>query len=181
MVDNQHQHPEIIRIIGGMAAAYPNFTVPRETFRVYAHLLEDIPLDLLRAAVSQAIATSEWFPTVAKLRQIAGELQARVSGQQPPTPFEAWAEVKRNILRPAERREWSHPLVLRAINTLGGMDAYGQSDIDDEGVWRAHFARAYEQLLTRCQDDAKLLPTVRDAVERLRLESGPGRPLRAML
>ncbi len=150
---------EVFKIITGIAAAYPNFTVPKATYQVYARLLADVQPDVLTAAAAKAAATCKFFPTVAEIREAATSLMPAVAGL--PTAYEAWGEVKRNVYH-SHRPVWSHPLIEKTINCLGGLDAFGQSNIEDEMSWRAQFLRAYQALAKFEHDDAMMLPEVRE-------------------
>jgi hypothetical protein len=61
----------------------------------YTAALSDLPFDVARAAVDRCLKTSEWIPTIARIRQEAGEVQIghRRSGS------EAWGDVMRAISR----------------------------------------------------------------------------------
>lgn len=48
-------------------------------------------------------------------------------------------------------REFSHPLIKQALEAIG---VKGLSDDESEGVIRAHFVKAYEQLIKRLSDDS---------------------------
>jgi len=154
-----------------LGAAYPRFPVPAETASVYAQLLADVDDALLVAAVKHHAATSKWFPTVAELREAALELRDVADGV--PTAEEAWGEVCEKMRRyppvPLENGwrvpEFSHPLILKAVNVLGGWVELGRSE---NGIAdRAHFFQIYPQLVARRRADVALLPSVRETIARL--------------
>lgn len=163
---------EVARILAMVAAAYPNYTLTKETAQVYARLLADVPVEALQAAAMQHTTQSKWFPAVAELRDIAFGFMS--GANDIPTALEAWAEVKREVMH-EHVAKFSHPLVKRAVDTLGGLSAYGQSDIDDEASWRARFVQSYEELRGRAMRNVTMLPEVREASERLRLSDGAQR------
>lgn len=141
---------------------YPKWKLEPENIGAYALILHDIPADLLRAAALQVASQSREFPPSAgTIRTAAFELAERANGV--PSAYEAWQQVKSNL----DGRYAMHPLALKAINALGGLRAFGMSEMDDEPSWRARFISAYESYLRRAQDDARMLPEVREVVGQL--------------
>lgn len=131
--------------------------------KVMALTLRDIDDELLKTAVIQHIATQKWFPSVADLRGAAQALIQRADGL--PDSYTAWKEVKANLGR--SNPQWSHPLVEKAINALGGLRDFGLSDVNDESSWRARFIAAYEQYQKREAEDRMMLPVVGSYVDKL--------------
>lgn len=166
---------EVLRVWAMLCAAYPTFardSAPdalQQTLHVYQQILADVPADVLEATALQHIASSKFFPTVAELRTIAVTLAA----PQFPTPMEAWGEVVRargrwcrydsNGNPPSP--EYSHAIIARIVRDMGGM-IYLQ-DSENETADRARFLEAYQTLVRREQEDAMLLPVVRDLAARL--------------
>jgi len=153
---------EIVKVLGTLAAAYPRFPLTKATSRVYVRLLLDLPVELLEDAALHSISTSEWFPTIAKLRAAAVEILAVQAGV--PTQFEAWAEVQRMITRPIKQRKWHHPLILEAMEGIGGMNSYGHSLVEAEASWRARFFEAYAAMIRREQEKL-LVPQIERLAE----------------
>lgn len=160
-----------------LGAAYPRMALPAQTVTVFCELLSDVDDDLLVTAVKHHAATSKWFPSVAELRSAVVDLSDRAEGV--PTAEDAWLEICRKMARypPVPMQdgwrvpEFSHPLILEAVNVLGGWAALGQSE---HGVAdRAHFFKIYPQLVARRRADASLLPSVREAIGRLQIPALP--------
>jgi len=164
----------ISRMMVVLSAAYPRHEVTADTGRVYAELLHDIPDDVLLAAAKQNATTSKWFPSVAELREAAGNIVALSRGIR--TAEEAWLQVQ------AAMREygwygqsdgaggWCVPRMLselerKAVDALGGWKLLCHSE--NAPADRAHFLRIYDNLLKREQEKATMLPAVRETVERL--------------
>lgn len=94
---------------------------------VYSVMLADLPYQEVQRAIVQLIATSKWLPSIAEIRLAAVE-----AGQQAPSAEEAWIEVReaaRQFSPYTEFRwQWSHPLVRKAAEVLGGVEGIGYSD-----------------------------------------------------
>lgn len=148
-----------------LSAAYPRFTVTADTGRVYADLLADIDDDLLIAATKQHATSSKWFPSVAELRQAAFNIRAKSRGI--PSPAEAWGEVMREVRRVGSwgTPEFSTPLIADTVDGLGGWAALCASD--NNVADRAHFLKIYGSLLERHDQDAAMLPEIRDLVAQM--------------
>lgn len=123
---------------------------------VFRVTLADMDDELLKAATVQHIATNKWFPSIADLRAGAVSLISRTADT--PDPHTAWGQVKsgRSL----------HPLAQQAIDSLGGMKAFGLSHVDDESSWRAQFIRAYENLQNREAHNAMTPPVVLAYIEK---------------
>ena len=143
-----------------------------ELRRLYEKFLEDIADELLLSAVEAHIASSKWWPKVAELRSQCADLAAQSQGL--PSAFEAWAEVK--VATRNHSCEFSTPLIRKAMDGVGGLQAFRLSDTDHESAWRARFYQSYETLVKRERDDAILPEMTRKRLEGLfkRLEDGNG-------
>ena len=148
-----------------LAAAYPRQVIPKETGKVYRELLLDIDDNLLTIAAKQHAASSKWFPSVAELRGVALEMQARANGL--PTAAEAWHEVMGQVGAHGYygSPQFSHRLVQQAVDGLGGWKTLCASN--NQVADRAHFLRIYESLAKRDQDTAAMIPEAHEAVQRL--------------
>lgn len=142
------------------AAPLANKPKPDErqnTIRVMALTLRDVDDELLKTAVIQHIATEKWFPAIADLRDKAQSLISRAN--ELPDSYTAWMQVK-NFSQDI------HPMALKAINALGGLKAFGLSNVSEEASWRARFIAAYEQYCKRQSEDAMMLPAVAGYIEK---------------
>lgn len=165
-------------VLRALLAAYPKQNITAETVKIYGAALSDINPALLQAAVLQHITASKWFPTIAEIRQAAIAL---VGAGDEASAYDAWRHVKQFQI--------SDPIAQRAIDALGGMDAFRRSDVDEEPSWRMRFIQAYRSYQQREVDEAVMLPAVAaaraalapgvvrseisDLAQRLRLGSGP--------
>lgn len=155
---------DIMKILGVISAAYPNFSPSEQTVEVYWQVLSDIPSDELKAACLHCVSESgrKFAPSVGELRGAVGELRGLSSNL--PSSYEAWQEFKRAVTHSNYSPDWSHPLVEKAAHLIG-MREYGHSDVDDEPSWRARFIQCYEQLQERAERENLLLPEVRGYIE----------------
>lgn len=132
--------------------------VIRNTVRIFALTFSDIDDALLKAAVVNHIATEKWFPSVADIRTQAASIVNRADDT--PDAFTAWQQIK-TALRGGQA---PHPMAQKAIDTLGGLREFGQSDLSDEPSWRARFIQAYQTFQQRHVEDTMMLPAVKDYI-----------------
>jgi hypothetical protein len=147
---------EIVKLIGLVAAAYPNTQVSRETIKVYESMLRDIPLDVLTASVQQCMAESEFMPTVAKIRNKALELSRPVA----PEPLEAWGIVLKAIDKHGfyQSPQFDDPIIAKAVDCIGWQSlCSSENPVAD----RAHFSKVYEGLLRQAENDRRMIPQAR--------------------
>ncbi len=173
----------IAQILAMLSIAYPGYEIAAQTPEVYAALLADVPDDVLVAAAQKHATTSKWFPKIAELREAAQDIQARATGML--TAEESWLEVQAALrdygwygetIPVEEGGGWRAPSVLdelsrRAIEGLGGWRMMCQSN--NPVADRAHYLKIYAGLLRRHQEDAAMLPQVREVVEKLAERKAP--------
>lgn len=161
---------EFAEILTVLACLYPRFTLTKETIKAYHAILQDIDMQLLKAATLQIGATSKWFPAASEIREAAFELVENESGI--PTPGEAWAEAVRqvNIYAPPE---YSHPLIGQAVDAIGGNRVLGMTQEDMLASARARFLEAYKQLRARERYRTRMLPEVHRVAQALSTTKRP--------
>jgi hypothetical protein len=165
---------DIAKLVGLMAAAFPNTQVTEATTEAYVFMLQDLPLDVLTAAVQQVMAESDFLPSIAKLRQRAHEL----GKLDKLSALEAWGKVKEQIASRGFYRgpKFDDPVIAKAVECIGWRTLCSS---DNEPADRAHFARVYDNLVRREEQDALLLPAVRQFKEQTKAliaaHSMPGR------
>ena len=167
------------RVLGWLAALYPRYTLEAPTIQAYYDVLADLALDQLKAAAQHLGATSKWFPAAAELREAAFDLLERGNGV--PTAGEAWAEALHRIDRysPPTESDFSHPLVKRALDAIGGNNVLCDTTVDMLHTARARYLEAYQALVHRGQVETRMLPAVRELAAQLAAnhsrQLGPGR------
>lgn len=167
MSSNNANNKAIAQVLAFLAALYPRFELTKATIQAYTEVLEDIPPDMLRAAAKDLGSRSTFFPAAAELRRAAFDLAERAQGL--PSAYEAWQQIKSQV---GGRALEMHPLALEAINALGGLASFRQSDISVEASWRARFIDAYDILAQRQRRERETLPQIAAYVDSLQLPAG---------
>lgn len=122
--------------------AYPRQDFATANFVAYQNALEDVPPEILAAAVQHLIRTEKWMPTVAEIRECAAELELVL-----PDEADALAQIH-------DRMAWArtqtldpppvvHPLVATALERVGGWHSFRDTEAT---VIRGQFARVYRDL-----------------------------------
>jgi hypothetical protein len=164
---------DVMRILGVLAAAFPNNKIAKETLDVYKLTLADIPADVLENATLQIITTAKFFPSVSEIRDTAHSIILGLN--KIPSQYEAWEEVQNVIARCGDYYHYqvaeqfpsySHPLVEQAVEVMGYRSL---CESDNMVADRAHFFKVYESLFSRAVDDMKMLPRVKDFSEKYQL------------
>lgn len=161
---------DIAQIVAVISAAYPNFNPTENTVEVYCQTLKDIDAELLKAATLQAISEPgrKFAPSVGEIRGAIIEIRKTVSDI--PDSFRAWTEVKKAMVEVGSYRkpEFSSPVIAEAVRAMGWKNlCLSENEVAD----RAHFVKAYEQLVRRIEADTNYLPEVRGYIEENRANS----------
>jgi hypothetical protein len=181
---------EVYEVLIYLGALYPAFA-RRQTAEgwsqmaaAYGTVLVDIPGSLLGRAAISAGASGAFFPSASELRKAA--LEIRDLAENIPSANDAWAEVSRKTRtglwaadergfynrRSSKTEDWTHPLIQKAVEGIGGWSVLRQSD--NLAADRARFLQAYSAYRERYARDRDMLPAIRDAVDAVRrLSSGP--------
>lgn len=144
---------EVTKLIGVLAASFPQAQMSANSVNAYVAMLKDVPLNVLKVAVEQCVVESEFLPTIAKVRDRALSLVR----PERKDPMEAWGVVLKTIQRVGFYRSptFDDPLIARAVECLGWQYlCTSENAVAD----RAHFAKVYEQLREREIHDSRLLP-----------------------
>ena len=161
MKANEH----IVKIMGVLHAAYPNFVFADNTITVYGEMLADLDPYLLEQAAKAHLVTGKFFPTIAELRERVAGLVERAC--KTPGGAEAWGEVTDkirtygNTLYGGNVPEFSSPIVTKVVGYFGWNElCLSENSVAD----RARFLQAYEVELNRAREDMRFLPETHDAV-----------------
>lgn len=157
---------EVKALLAIIAAAYGDkFRLAPKTLDVYADLLADVPIDLLKTATRQHIADKDWPPTVAELRRLTRQLD----GPTLPDADMAWSEVIRAIgaVGHTGTPTFSHATIAEAVRGMGGWQLMCAMEIGDTATHRAQFRDVFNAVKARYTRGDTYLPDVRAlAVER---------------
>ena len=168
-----------------LEAAFPRWEPKPETHEVYYEVLGDLDLPLVKAAISEYVASeTPWPPSAGQIRAAAFKLIERERGDK--SAGEAWAEARKVVRlhwHPSAMQvidygddgpryeEWgpglfSEPLVYEALEAVGGPSVFMLPQ-EVEHTTRARFIQAYETLQERRRGDERMLPAVRELVKQL--------------
>lgn len=147
-------------------AQWPERAVDESTVQVYEHCLADLDPCVLEAAVLKCLTECTFYPRIAEIRAKAADLMYQALSL--PTPYEAWALVHERT-KPGHSKDWRNwPSELtRALEGIGGYEAFAMSDMTQEVSWRARFFASYEAICRTRRDNLIALPAVRQEVRRL--------------
>jgi len=146
-------------VLSQLFSAYANAKIDEGTVAVYLRLLRDIPPADLQTVIDQCIAECKFLPTVAEIRERYHAL-TRTLGQLSAT--DAWGEVKREIRRVGSwgTPQFDDPVIAKVVRNMGWRELCMSES--PEGVDRAQFERAYNELIARGEQMHKLLPQARE-------------------
>lgn len=176
---------EVAKVLALAAPYYQNFKPTKSEMEVlvkaWMRQIGHLDYQIGELAMLDACSRCKQFmPTPADYH----ESVERLTSREYPTAQEAWgqvlAEVRRGVGYPYEgsftvnapQTAITDPLILRAVQAIGGWRFLQLATEDEHVSNRSHFVRCYEQLVTRTHDHNRYLPQVRERVEQL---SGPTR------
>lgn len=150
-------------VLAQLFSAYANAKVDEGTVAVYMRLLRDIPANDLQTVVDQCIAECKFLPTVAEIRDRYHAL-IRTLGQL--TATDAWGQVKSEIRRIGSwgTPTFDDPVVAQVVRNMGWAELCMSEA--PEGVDRAQFERAYNEIVQRGEQVQKLLPQSLEMAQR---------------
>lgn len=155
-------------ILNAVMIAYPNYkpTDIGGTIRLWATMLENVPLPAVEAALKVYITTdrSGFAPSIG---QLTGILQDAAAPEL--TPTEAWSLVRkaiRNGLYGAkEEYEKLPPAVQRAVGSYQNLEAWARLSPDElETVVQSQFIRAYRSAASQEKAVAAIPENVRELI-----------------
>lgn len=144
---------EAVSLVGMLMAAYPRYEVAKATISLYQKFLMDLNIEPARCAIARHIASSQFFPSIAEIREAA----LAFAGPRIPTPAEAWHEVMQLLFSVGSygTPKFSHGVVKKAVDAIGWSNLCYSENI---GLERAHFFKIYSTYQSRQQEDANILP-----------------------
>lgn len=153
---------EITEILLTTSAAYPNFKLPPESFKVYTMMLEHLPVDVLKSSVLAAMKESSFFPSVHEIMKHSDSLLH----PDLPAAGEAWGEAV-TMMR-FRGHSWDphfdNPVTQRCVEALGWCYlCMSTNQVAD----RARFIELYDELARRHMTEERTHPLVKQLVARM--------------
>jgi hypothetical protein len=141
---------------------------------IWLPILADVPSEILRAAALQYVARGNiYFPQVGELREIAFDLMDTAEGRDA-TPYDGWADVLRAMRNHSVYDKtaivWRDPIAENALSAIGGMRSVRFCNETGLPVLMSQFVKAYRTLQGRVRDGQRMLPEVKQLVERMSFE-----------
>lgn len=144
----------IMPILRQLFAAYPSSMATDGTIAQYLRLLQRIPPAELQTIVDVCVSTHKFLPTIAELFD-RWHLMHRDPNIQ--SAIDAWGCVVAAIAGHGYQTtpKFKNPLVTRIVHSMGWQNlCISENQMAD----RAHFLRAYDDLLARMEEDRRLTP-----------------------
>ena len=126
---------EAAKIMAILRGAFPSATVTQQTVEIYERMIMDLTYEEAHLAVLEHVASHNYFPTIAEIRQKAAQ---RIIGAP-----SAGAAMER--LHAGQKAKDIHPLVVRALSLCGGR--WEMEKTTNATAWRSQFRKAYEELV----------------------------------
>ena len=162
---------ETAQLLALISVAYPGSKVSadEQTLTLWHQMLEDMPGEIVAAAVKRMIATLKFPPSIADIREAVA--QATQDAQGTLSAGEAWAKVRKAVslygyYRGDEARAWLGEYIWRAVEMVGGWRELCAGD-DSEAVVSAQFERRYNAMQTQQTQLIQIPVSVRDDMARL--------------
>lgn len=136
----EHEKPEFAEIIGGIAVSFRQ-EATKPLLRAYWMGLGDLELGEVKRAATKALRACRFMPTVAELRELAGEANHGDRAQN------AWAEFERAVGMHGGYRsvDFADPLINATVRALGGWTRCCDLDSEEFDKWlRKDFVKQYE-------------------------------------
>ena len=138
---------EIAKLLQTYFLAYPNSSMPKESWAFYVRALIPLPIELIEAAMMMLVTKSKYFPAIAEIFDAAKSIMSTLEKQRP-TPTEAWKEV----MTLARTRHLYKPWEYSCDEVREAVEAFGKRELcmieeSTVGVARAQFMRMYSEIL----------------------------------
>lgn len=163
---------EVIKLIGLCSVNYRNWPEKDKeemTVFLWSKMLSDVDFEVAQAAVEKYLAESSFPPTIADIRQRIADLTVFPEK----TSIEAWGDVKEAIRKYGSYREADAMKSLMGV-TRKVVESIGFRTLclsENEMADRAHFLKVYDTLAKREHQEALLLPSTRNMMQRIHSKS----------
>lgn len=161
---------ETVTLLQTIKVMYPDNRIkPDElTVGIWHEMLQDLPGEVVAAAVKRMCATLKFPPSIADIREAV--VKATKDAQGALTATEAWTRVNKAVrwygyYREAEAREKLGGDVWHAVEAVGGWREVCMCE--DPGVISAQFERRYNQMMGKADERLLIPESVREDMSRL--------------
>ena len=142
--------PTLIAVMTYLMDRFPNANIPKQTSVAYCSELEEIPPELLWAAVKRVARESEFFPSLALIFQTVADLHA--VERRIPSAVEEWEWVTRWIGNEGRGRDAEgHEFAEATVRTMGGWVHLGRGLTQNRDFRRREFIEIYCALLEQAK------------------------------
>lgn len=131
---------QFVKLITALARTFGR-DADEATFRGYELGLSDVPIDRIQQAVVRAIREKKFMPTVAELRELAGELTPDVRA------VKAWDAFQNAVVAHGSYKsvDFDDPVINATVRNLGGWERVCGLPVDEFDKWlRRDFERCYQ-------------------------------------
>ena len=175
---------EFTVIVTGLKHYFPqeNFIPTKQAMALWYERLNDIPYDILQAAVHMHVESSKFPPKVSELREKASMLSARMQVEFPPLEevIGILAKATTNVNYGAEEEYKKLPkIVQKLVGSIDNFRSYGLVDHTQiTQILENRIGKRYEELLSRERERylysppiQELLAEVNDQVNEYKIEA----------
>ncbi len=162
---------EFAVIAAAIKTYYPRFSLlpNQQAMELWYDSLQDIPADVLSAALKKWVVTEKWPPSIAELREKCDEI---VGGGRTDWGT-GWMEVQNAIrlfgyMRGAEALETMGPVTREAVRRIG-WQAICESETPE--TIRAQFRQVYEICEKRENENRILPPALKKTIDQIGMVS----------
>lgn len=161
---------ETATLIQTIMVMYPDSKMEADalTIGIWHEMLQDLPGEVVAAAVKRMCATLKFPPSIADIREAV--VKATKDARGTLTAAEAWTKVNKAVrwygyYREAEAREKLGAEIWRAVEAVGGWREVCASE--EPVVISAQFERRYNAIMTRSDEQLLIPQEVREDMSRL--------------
>lgn len=141
----------------------------QQAMELWYREVQDIPFPVAEAALRKWVSTNKWSPSIADIREMTADIQ---HGEIPDWG-EAWESVLKSIRKHGMYNikgamESLDPLTRQAVERIGFRELCMSENI---AVDRANFRMVFETLQKREKTKQQLALPLREAIDRIQLQS----------
>ena len=154
-MQNKQELEQRVKIIATMFGAFGQGG-DGNRIAIYAKMLKDIPVDVLKVTAEKVMMESKFLPTIAELVEATRSLMAEA---EPDTRVKTWAEAWSEIEKAMYRTPWgrtptfSTPEIAEAVYSFG-WNTLHTAEAREMPTIRAQIRRMYEDICARRKEQA---------------------------